>query len=206
MSSPPRNDIPDLRKLSLVIDAPRLRLRPIEPRDAEDLWPFAADPSVSRFLAWAPHESIEQTRAFIEFCIDSLQKGADVVWVIEHEGRACGCVGLHGITWQLVDWRVDRADLGYWLAPPLWGRGLMSEAAAAAARWAFEILGLHKVTIGYLEGNEASKRIIEKLGFRYLAAFEEDVWRDGRWLRHQRYELTAGEWHLKAASPPRRGG
>jgi len=75
----------------------------------------------------------------------------------------------------------------------------MSEAALAATRWGFETLGLHKITVGHVEGNAASKRIIEKIGFRYLACFEEDAWKDGRWLRHQRYELTAAEWASRSA-------
>ena len=193
-SPPPRAEIPELQKLLLVIDTPRLRLRPIAARDAEALWPFVSDPQVSRLLAWSAHTNIAETRGFIEFAADALAKGTDLVWVIEHEGRACGSVGLHNVMWIYRDWRIDRAELGYWLAPPLWGRGLMSEAALAATRWAFETLGLHKVTVGHVEGNEPSRRIIEKIGFRYLAAFEEDAWRDGRWLRHQRYEMTAGEW------------
>ena len=45
----------------------------------------------------------------------------------------------------------------------------MTEAATAALRFAFETLGLHKVTIGCVEGNDGSQRVIEKLGFRFLA-------------------------------------
>jgi RimJ/RimL family protein N-acetyltransferase len=70
----------------------------------------------------------------------------------------------------------------------------MSEAATAALRFAFEMLGLHKVTIGCVEGNEASRAIIEKLGFRFLAIQQEDFYRFGRWWDHRRYELTASEW------------
>ena len=64
----------------------------------------------------------------------------------------------------------------------------------AATRWAFETLGLHKVTIGCFEPNIGSRKVIERVGFRYLSRHEEDVWKDGRWLAHLRYELTAGEW------------
>lgn len=198
-SPPPRADVPDLLQLPLVVDTPRLRLRPMELRDAEELWPFVSDPAVSRFLAWAPHRSIGETRAFIAEAAAALGAGSDVIWVIEHEARARGAIGLHGIQWAHRDWRVDRAELGYWIAPPLWGRGLMTEAARAAVRWGFETLGLHKITVGHVAENAASKRIIEKIGFRYLACFEEDAWKDGRWLRHERYELTAAEWASRSA-------
>ena len=50
------------------------------------------------------------------------------------------------------------------------------------------------VTIGCFEENVGSKRVIERVGFRYLCRFEDDVWRDGRWHAHLRFELTASEW------------
>jgi ribosomal-protein-alanine N-acetyltransferase len=201
-SPPPRSDIPTLTAMNLVIDTPRLRLRPISLDDVEGLWPYVSDPALPRLMSWDAHKDRGETRAYIASQIDALAKGTDLAWTIVHQGKPGGSIGLHGITWGFHAWRVDRAELGYWLAPPLWGRGLMSEAALAATRWAFQTLGLHKVTVGHIEGNEASKRIIEKLGFRHLSVFEEDAWRDGRWLRHPRYEMTAGEWAaLRAASP-----
>jgi ribosomal-protein-alanine N-acetyltransferase len=193
-SPPPRPDIPELSKLPLVVDTPRLRLRPIALEDAERLWPFVSDPLVSRYLAWSAHESLTETRTFIAAAVAAMGRGSEVVWIIEHGGQVGGCIGLHNIAWTYRAWRIDRAELGYWLAPPLWGQGLMTEAASAATRWGFEVLGLHKITIGHVGGNTASKRIIEKIGYRYLARFEEDAWRDGRWLQHHRYEMTAGEW------------
>ena len=94
-----------------------------------------------------------------------------------------------------VSWPQDGRQLvGYWLGKAFWGKGLMSEAAFAATRFAFDTLGLHKITIGCIDGNAASQRIIEKIGYRFLAKHEDDVWRDGRWWDHLRFELTASEW------------
>ena len=58
---------------------------------------------------------------------------------------------------------------------------------------AFETLGLHKVIVGCLADNDASRRVIEKLGFRFVGRFEDDVYRDGRWHAHLRYELLADD-------------
>ena len=191
---PPRQTIPTLAELPLVIDTPRVQLRPIAMTDVEDLWPHVSDPAVTPYISWEPHADRAETRAFVQRALDGLAAGTDIVWVIVHEGRASGCIGLHGIKWKLVAWRVDRGDMGYWIAPPLWNQGLMSEAALAATRWCFETLGLHRVTIGCIEENVASRRVIEKIGFRFLCRVEEDVWRNARWWTHLRYELTAGEW------------
>ena len=63
--------------------------------------------------------------------------------------------------------RDDECELGYWIAKPLWGRGLITEAAGELLRHAFEDLGMTKVWAGYYDGNARSKRVQEKCGFRY---------------------------------------
>lgn len=194
MQSPPPRPIPQLAELALVVETPRLVLRPVAVGDVDALYEHASNPEVPTMMSWAAHRDRGETLAFVERQIAGLANGTDVTWAIVHEGRAVGCIGISKIAWMFAAWRVDRAELGYWLAPHLWGKGLMSEAALAATQWGFETLGLHKITIGCVEGNARSQKIIEKLGFRYLAMFEEDFWRDGRWQNHRRYELTVGEW------------
>jgi [ribosomal protein S5]-alanine N-acetyltransferase len=193
-SRPPREQIPDLATLNLELATPRLLLKPFELRHADELFPHTSDPDLTRFMSWDPHKDVEETRAFIAKMIEARAAKTDVVWAIEHDGVAIGTLGLHGITWQRAAWRVDRAEIGYWIGKPFWGQGLMTEAARAAVGWAFETLGLHKLTIGCIEDNVASKRIIEKLGFRFLGVQEDDVWRFGRWWNHLRFEQTAAEW------------
>ena len=61
----------------------------------------------------------------------------------------------------------DECELGYWIAKPFWGQGLIPEAARELLRRAFEDLGMSKVWCGCYEGNEKSKRVQEKLGFKY---------------------------------------
>ncbi|HUJ61541.1 MAG TPA: GNAT family protein [Kofleriaceae bacterium] len=193
-SAPPRPTIPVLSALPLALHTARLVLRPLAERDVDDLHPHASDPEVSRLMSWNAHADRRETLGFVQRQVEALANGSDLTWAIEHDGKACGCIGLGGITWTFRAWRIDRAELGYWIARPLWGQGLMSEAALAATKFAFDTLGLHKLTIGCIEGNVASKRIIDKLGFRFLARHEDDVWRDGRWWSHLRYEMLAAEW------------
>lgn len=194
ISNPPRSQIPTLSELPLVITLPRFTMRPIRESDVDDIWPYASDPEFPKMMSWNAHRERHETVEWVQSRIDELAKGTSVPWVIEQDGRCVGCIGLDGIRWEFRAWRIDRAELGYWLAPPLWGRGIMTEAATAATRWGFETLGLHKITIGCVDGNRASQRIIEKIGYRFLAVLEEDFWRDGRWQAHRRYELTAAEW------------
>jgi [ribosomal protein S5]-alanine N-acetyltransferase len=194
LSAPPRSVIPKLSELPLVIETPRLKLRPQLDSDADALFPYVSDPELPRMVSWAAHEKIEETREWLRSGAELVAAGTDMIWTIEHEGAPVGCVGLHGIKWGVRALRVDRAELGYWIAKPFWRKGLMTEAATAATRWAFETLGLHKVTVMCFEGNVGSQRVIEKVGFRFLGRSEDDSWRDGKWYAHLRYELVASEW------------
>ena len=194
MTSPPPRTPAKLQDLPLVIETPRLRLRPLELGDADALFAFASDPEVSKMMSWDPHRDRSETVGFLERMAAAYDANTGIGWAIEHEGAVTGVISVEGIRWDFRAWRMDKAEIGYWLGRPHWGKGLMSEAATAVLRWSFTTLGLHKVTIGCVEGNDASRAIIEKLGFRFLAIFEADFWRFGRWWAHRRYELTAGEF------------
>jgi [ribosomal protein S5]-alanine N-acetyltransferase len=193
-SPPPPARTVRLHELDLVLVTPRMRLRPLQESDVDDLWPYVSDPELPRMMSWTAHTDPGQTREFVRHVSQGLAAGTDMVWAIEHGGRAVGTVGFDGIKFELRGWRVDRAELGYWIAPPLWGQGLMTEAARAVLRFGFESLGLHKVTVSCFVENVASRRVIEKLGFRPLGCCRDDVWRDGRWWSMLRFELIAVEW------------
>jgi ribosomal-protein-alanine N-acetyltransferase len=193
-TSPPFDPIPRLSELDLTIRTPRLVLRPIAPGDVDALWPHVSNPEVPRFMSWNTHRDRGETMAYVDHCAKTLAENAGIVWAVLVDGAAAGTVGLQGLTWQFRAWRVDRAELGYWLAPPCWNRGLGHEAAAAATRFGFEVLGLHKITVGCIADNHASRRVIEKMGFRPVGERREHMFRFGRWWDHLDYELTVGEW------------
>jgi [ribosomal protein S5]-alanine N-acetyltransferase len=190
----PRPQIPSLSALNAVIQTGRFRLRPFRISDVDDIWPIVSDPEFPKMMSWHAHKQRAETVGFIERVNRGIEENTNMVWAIEHQGRASGSIGLHDIQWESRAWRLDRGELGFWLAPALWGKQIMSEAAREVVHWGFKTLGLHKITVGCFEENAASRRVIDKLGFRYVGKFEDDVWRDGRWWNHLRFELTSGEW------------
>ena len=206
-SAPPRATIPRLDALDLVLVTTRLRLRPFKPSDVDDLWPHVSDPALTRMMSWNAHTERAQTLDFIRRVNASPASGTGVGWAIELDGRAAGCVSLESIQFELRAWRLDRAELGYWIAPPLWGRGMMTEAAQAVVQCGFEVIGLHKIAVGCIAENIGSRRVIEKLGFRPIGRLDDEVWRDGRWWSVLRFELTASEWSdvsttMRVSRPP----
>lgn len=192
--APPCTDIPRLTALDLLVETGRLRLRPFTEADVDALWPIVSDPVVPRQMTWTAHADRKDTLAYIRETHAQLEDGSALTLAIEHEGVAVGSVSLDAIRWHQRALRVDRAELAYWLAPALWGQGFVTEASRALIQFGFDIVGLHKVTVGCLESNIGSRRVIEKVGFQLVGRALDDVWREGRWETQLRYELLARDY------------
>ncbi len=140
----------------------------------EDLSSFVelqAAPDVVRFFGrYGREEALARLRADAR---QRDQRGYGLLAVIEREtGRFAGRVGLR--YWP--DW--DEVDLGWVLAPELWGRGLATEAAGAYLGWAFRTLELTHVIALIEPGNTRSVRVAERLGMapgRREFVFDRDM-------------------------------
>jgi [ribosomal protein S5]-alanine N-acetyltransferase len=156
----------------------RLTLRELNPADAEAVFAFLSDPEVSRFLSAGPHRSLVQTHQTIDFLASLFPHQEGVRWAITLKGveTVIGTCGLHA--WDSFSMR---AEVGYELARPYWGQGLMREAIRAVLTYGFTQMNLRRIAAIVLVGNIASARFLEKLGFQ----------REG--LTRQ-YELVNGEF------------
>jgi RimJ/RimL family protein N-acetyltransferase len=83
------------------------------------------------------------------------------VFAIEADAQLAGAIGL------VIDRANDRAELGYWIGVPFWGRGYATEAGRAIVRFAFEEQALHRVFAQVFTRNPASARVLQKIGMRY---------------------------------------
>jgi RimJ/RimL family protein N-acetyltransferase len=110
------------------------------------------------------------------------------IFAVEIEGQLAGTVGLHPEPLH------RRAELGYWIAKPFWGRGLVTEAAGEVLRWAFEDLQLNRVFAAVFPENIASKRVLEKLGFCYEGTLRQHHLKWGVFKDDLRYAILASEW------------
>ena len=147
-----------------MLETQRLILRRWEESDAEDLYKYASDPDVGPIAGWPPHQSIDESRDVIKNVLNGKEAYAIC---LKEDGKAIGVIELKlkGHT-DMTD-RDDECEMGYWLGKPFWGQGIMPEAAGEILRHAFEDISMTKVWCGYYEGNTKSKRVQEKVGFRY---------------------------------------
>jgi ribosomal-protein-alanine N-acetyltransferase len=96
-----------------------------------------------------------------------------------------------GITLSNIRRRAAQfVNLGYWMGQRFAGKGLMTEAVGTAIPFCFETLGLHRIHAACLPGNAASRRVLEKNGFREEGFAEHYLQIDGRWCDHVLFGLT----------------
>lgn len=148
----------------MILETKRLILRPWEEEDAAALYLYASDPRVGPAAGWPVHTSVENSREIIR---NVLAVPETYAVVRKETGEPVGSVGLMLPPEGNIPMEPGEAELGYWIGVPYWGRGLIPEASEELLRHGFEELDLHTIWCGYFQGNEKSRRVQEKLGFRF---------------------------------------
>jgi RimJ/RimL family protein N-acetyltransferase len=172
----------------------RLLLRPAAPDDADATWSFRGLASVSRWLTRSPQALEDHHRQFTD--PESLAK----TLVVELDGEIVGDLMIAiGDAWAQAEVaeqaRGVQADLGWVIHPDFGGRGLVTEAVREVLRICFEDLGLRRVTAACFAANEASWRLMERVGMRReVHTRRESLHRSGEWLDGLGYALLAEEW------------
>jgi ribosomal-protein-alanine N-acetyltransferase len=93
--------------------------------------------------------------------------------VLKNETEPIGSAGLLIGNKSSFTLPPNEGEIGYWIGVPYWGKGLIPEAVRELVRHGFEDLGLACLWCGYFDGNDKSRRVQEKCGFRYHHTKEE---------------------------------
>ena len=177
----------------------RLDLRPYETSDLDHLRAMHAREDVVRYLYWEPMGEDE--------LMASLEKklgrrawtgegtGFNLLGVVRETGDVVGDVAF----W-LASEEHRTGEVGFVLKPEFTGHGYATEMAAEMLRIGFDELGLHRV-VGRLDArNDASARVLERLGMRREALLVDNEWVKGEWSSELDYALLAEEWATSPAS------
>jgi RimJ/RimL family protein N-acetyltransferase len=176
----------------LQLETKRLLLRPWNETDAEDLYAAAKNPKVGPSAGWPVHTSIEDSRETIRTVLSA--EGTYAIF-LKNTGRAIGSIGLKMGDRSDLMLNEDEAEIGYWLAEPFWGEGLMPEAMQLIIKYAFTVFHKTSLWCGYFAENSQSKRVQEKCGFRYHhTEYEKPFVLIGKKKTEHFTRLTKKEW------------
>ena len=160
-----------------TIRTARLLLRPLEEADLPALTERINDFEVARWLSTVPFPySLDDAEWFLAH----VRSGGERAWVID-DGTLRGIVGLG-------------EEFGYWLERGAWGRGYATEAGRAVLAWHFAQPGAGEVLAGHFLGNEASARVLTKLGFEPVALRTSPCRARGHEVHSRLMRLTPARW------------
>lgn len=149
----------------VVLETPRLLLRPWRQEDLADFYEYAKVDGVGQMAGWLPHESIEKSQEILNHFIKEKKTFAIV---LKENGKAIGSLGVerYGMEEKLTEFASYQGrELGFVLAKAYWGQGLMPEAAKAVIDFCFDHLNYDFLLCGYFSFNTRSMRVQQKAGF-----------------------------------------
>jgi len=171
------------------IKTERLLLRPPLVSDENRLFELMSDSSLTKFLTWEFHSSIETTRNVILSLITSQRNDKGYHWCACLENEIIGLVSLIDVKRNIRTWTLNRAELSYWICPQNQGKGYATEASRAVIDFGFSNLNFHKIIIAHARENIESKSICNKLGFKQYAHEHDAFNKEGKWHDLIWYEL-----------------
>jgi [ribosomal protein S5]-alanine N-acetyltransferase len=171
-----------------------LVLRELRRRDAR-AWREVRSRNVAWLSPWeatVPPNSGEAVPSFGQMVArfrDEARTGRTLAWAMTLDGRLVGQVTVAGITMGSL----RAASIGYWIDSRVAGLGLTPMAVAMACDHCFGTLGLHRIEIVIRPENAASRRVVQKLGFRHEGSRPAYLHIDGAWRDHEVFALNADE-------------
>jgi len=174
-------------RVEVNLETPRLRIRSYTEADVAELVPLIGAREVAATTGRIQHpyteEHAKQFLARIE-----VDPEVRMAVTLRSDGRLIGGVGL-----RIVEGH-GNAELGYWIGVPYWGKGYGTESAREMLRYGFEVLKLHRIFASYFKGNEASARILKKLGMNYEGCQREHVCKWDQFIDLELYGMLRTEW------------
>lgn len=169
----------------------RLSLEEVRTSDIPSIIQYAGTEEVARTTLSMPHPYAEKDAIFwINRARQGFQAEDHYIFGIRLAAtdEFMGGIGL------IVNKRFNKAEIGYWIGLPFWGKGYMTEATAAILKFGFNELGLNKIYAQFLAENPASGKIMIKNGMIKEAELVDHIQKYGEYKTSIQYRLTKAEY------------
>lgn len=144
--------------MPLSIETERLLLQRLKYEDAEEIfYAYSSKPDATRFLSWATHQSIDETRSYLKYAVESWNFGSDYGYAIRlKNGSLIGSIGVVNDD--------GKVQLGYVISPGHWGKGYTTEACSRILSILKNFPELYRIGTFVDADNVASIRVLKKCG------------------------------------------
>jgi [ribosomal protein S5]-alanine N-acetyltransferase len=173
------------------LETPRLRLRRFTLDDADDVWEYTSDPEVTRYLILETHRTRQESRELLKKAIEAYECAESLMFAVEYKPERKVVGGCAMRNWERASGRVE---IAFALARRYWQQGIMTEALNALLDSAFRRMDLNRIEAHTMPANAASRRLLEKLGFRCEGIMRQHEYFKGAYQDLALYSLLASDW------------
>jgi [ribosomal protein S5]-alanine N-acetyltransferase len=150
------------------IETPRLTLQRLRYEDAEEIfYAYASKPEATQYVAWPTHQSIQETRSYLNYVIPQWEKGVDYSFSarLKETNRLVGSFGI--VNDQ------GKVQFGYILSPTQWNRGYATEMCSAVVSMLMQLSDIHRIWTLVDADNTASVKVLMKAGLKEEARLQK---------------------------------
>jgi [ribosomal protein S5]-alanine N-acetyltransferase len=160
------------------------KLRKWDISDLDNLVKYANNFEIAKNLTnQFPHPYTKESgEGFIAM---TLQHSPTRIFCIDYNGEAIGAIGIH----PQLDIFCKNAELGYWLAEPFWGKGIMSKAILQIVDYGFANFDITRIFARPFNTNVGSQKALEKTGFVLEAKLEKTIFKNDTYLDEWIYAI-----------------
>jgi [ribosomal protein S5]-alanine N-acetyltransferase len=158
-----------MKNIFPILESDRFILRQIVATDICDIFKGLSDPDVIKYYGIS-YNSLVGAQEQMSWFTELEQTETGIWWAIVKPNSSTfyGAIGFNNLS------KVHRkAELGFWLLPKFWGKGLMNAAIKLVCNYAFTGLNLHRIEAMVETENKNSKKILTKLGFNYEGTMKD---------------------------------
>jgi [ribosomal protein S5]-alanine N-acetyltransferase len=159
--------------MNLLLETPRLILRPLEMSDAQAMFVMDSNPNVHKYLWQTPTQDIEETKKIIEYVQKQYQDNniGRFATILKDSGEFIGWTGIKFVNEKPENGNINFYDYGYRLNEKFWGKGYATEATKAWIQYAFNQMKIAEMNAYTHTNNDASNHILKKTGFNFMEEY-----------------------------------
>jgi ribosomal-protein-alanine N-acetyltransferase len=170
-----------------VFKTGRLLLRQFKEQDLENVFLGLSNPDVIKYYG-VHFKTLEETKKQIEWFAELEKNETGIWWAVCSPDNSVfyGAVGLY-----YLNSKFKKAELGFWLMPSYWGKGIIIESVLLAIDYGFKKMHLKRIEAEVETENRMSIRVMEKLQFVYERTKKDCEIKNGKYISLDVYALEA---------------
>jgi len=171
------------------LTTPRFFLQQIFPEDQQFIFQGLSHPDVIRFYG-VRYDSYDATKKQMEWYEKIHNEGTGLAWKIMDKitGERIGVVVYY---FHKPEHR--KAEVGFWIVPRYWNKGITTEVLKVVIEYCQQQRDIHRLEAFVEEGNVASSKVLEKLGFVFEGTMRECEIKNGKFINLQMYAPLADD-------------